>query len=1089
MVMKQGLSLLGVFISSVLIAQSDVRINEIDSDQQGTDAAEFIELFGPANTPLDGLVVVWYNGSSNLVYEAFDLDGFTLDENGFFVMGNAAVPNVDLIFDDNSLQNGPEAIAIYSGNGDDFPNSTPITTEGLIDAIVYHTNDSDDAELLDGLTPGQFQVDESANGNSADDAIARIPDGGAPFDAASYVTQLPTPGFTNVLQCDGGTLTFTGENSGETAEACVDFPEAILTFQAETSTADANYAYIIAEDDDNILVVIDAASYDFAGFGNGVCHIWGFSYTGELVDETIEQGEPVSGIVSTECGFLSENFLEVQKINCVPPACDGGTVFANGNDNSVVLCLNGTQTEVALSHENEADEDVYGYVVTEENGAILEIVFGQDTYDFGNFAPGFCRIYGLSFTGNLNEDSAEQGEPVDGLISDDCLTLSQNFVLVEKLDCEVSDGCSDLFFSEYVEGSSSNKALEIYNPTPFEIDLSNYTINTYNDGAAVPTNTYNMSGTLLPGETFVITNGNAVAGLQNLADAESNVTLFNGNDATVLRNNGVIIDALGVIGANPGKDNPWEVNNGEGSLLDHTLVRIPTVTEGSPNWEVNENQWIVHPSNTFEFLGSHSIVPCDYPETATVSFGSGLINVVEGNTVQVPVNIAFPIVESTVEIVLSSSTATVGVDFEDNTPIELVFPEGEFVGQSIAVATIEDMDVEDTENLVLQIVAISGATVNQEFVVINIIDDDTEPPLYEISEVTENNENLVADSLGVFCELRGIVHGLNTNPDGLQFTLIDDTGGIGVFSAENNFDYVVTEGDSLHIVGTIEQFNGLTQIVPEELTFIEEGLDLYEPTLVNEFNEDTESEIIRVKCYELADPSQWTNSGEGFNVDITNGQFTLELRIDADTDIFGTDAPIGVFSVIGIGSQFDSDEPFDEGYQIIPRYAEDLSEPVLAAFADPGAVSAGTPVSFVNESSGGAEYVWNFGDGNNSDETNPTHTYEEDGSFTVTLTAFSIDGECSDQFTFTLDVAVGVNEQAEPQASVFPNPATNVLTVSYGAPMERIDVRDSAGRLVMTVACNNQQQMPVDVSTLSEGVYLLEVYGTQHRTFQRVVKR
>ncbi len=1086
--MKQVLFFLTALVSVALNGQG-VRINEIDSDQQGTDTGEFIEFFGPANTPLDGLVVVWYNGSSNQVYEAFDLDGFSLDENGFFVMGNAAVPNVDLIFDDNSLQNGPEAIALYTGNGEDFPNSTPITTEGLIDAIVYHTNDSDDLDLIDGLTPGQFQVNESANGNSADDAVARIPDGGAPFDASSYVTQLPTPGFTNVLQCDGGTLAFTGENSGVNAEACVDFPEAILTFQAETSTANANYVYILAEDNDNILIVFEEGSYDFSNLSLGTCHIWGFSYTGELVDETIEQGEPVSAILSTECGFLSENFLEVQKINCVPPACDGGTVFANGNDNSTVLCLNGNQTEVSLSHENEADEDTYGYVVTEDNGAILEVVIGQETYEFGNFAPGFCRIYGLSFTGNIIEDTAEQGEPVEGILSDDCASLSENFILVEKLDCEVSDGCSDLFFSEYVEGSSSNKALEIYNPTPFEIDLSNYTINTYNDGAAVPTNTFNMSGTLLPGETFVITNSNAINGLQNLADALSSVTLFNGNDATVLRNNGVIIDALGVIGVNNGKDNPWEVNDGEGSLLDHTLVRIPTVTEGSPNWEVNENQWIVYPSNTFEFLGSHSVVPCDYPETATVSFGSGLINVVEGNTVQVPVNIAFPIVESTVEVILSSSTATPGDDFEDNFPIELVFPEGIFAGQNIAVVTIEDMEIEDTENLILQLVPINGATVEQEFVVINIIDDDTAPPLYEISEVTENNENFVADSLGVFCELRGIVHGLNMNPDGLQFTLIDDTGGIGVFSSQNNFDYLVTEGDSLHIIGTIEQFNGLTQIVPEELTLIEQGLDLYEPVLVGSFDESTESEMIRVKCYELADPSQWTNTGDGFNVDLTNGDAVLEMRIDADTDIFGTDAPIGVFSVIGIGGQFDTDEPFDEGYQIIPRYLDDLSTPVFAGFEEPGTIIAGEPVSFVNESLGAAEYLWNFGDGNSSSDENPTHTYVEDGSYTITLTAFSLDGECSVQSTFNVDVAVGLSEYSIPQLSVYPNPSNGMVTLEYGAPIKRVDLLDASGRLVRSIPVNGEQQLIFDVSTLSKGMYLLEVFGSQHRTIQRIMTR
>ena len=83
-------------------------INEVDSDQTSTDITEFIELFdgGAGNTSLDGLVVVFYNGSTDVSYGVFDLDGFSTDANGYFTLGNAAVPGVDLIFTDGILQNG-----------------------------------------------------------------------------------------------------------------------------------------------------------------------------------------------------------------------------------------------------------------------------------------------------------------------------------------------------------------------------------------------------------------------------------------------------------------------------------------------------------------------------------------------------------------------------------------------------------------------------------------------------------------------------------------------------------------------------------------------------------------------------------------------------------------------------------------------------------------------------------------------------------------------------------------------------------------------------------------------------------------------
>ena len=71
--------------------------------------------------------LVLYNGSNDQSYAAFDLDGFSLDGNGYFVLGNSGVANVDLIFANNSLQNGADAVAVYLGNAADFPNGTAVT--------------------------------------------------------------------------------------------------------------------------------------------------------------------------------------------------------------------------------------------------------------------------------------------------------------------------------------------------------------------------------------------------------------------------------------------------------------------------------------------------------------------------------------------------------------------------------------------------------------------------------------------------------------------------------------------------------------------------------------------------------------------------------------------------------------------------------------------------------------------------------------------------------------------------------------------------------------------------------------------------
>ena len=180
---------------------ASVIINEVDSDQLSTDTAEFIELFdgGTGNTPLDGLVVVFYNGSTDLSYAAFDLDGFATDASGYFTLGNAAVPGVDRIFTNNILQNGPDAVALFSASASDFPNGTAITLTGLVDALVYSNTVGIDAELLALLNAGQLQINENGSGTSSSVSMQRLPNGtGGGRNTSSYGLQAPSPDGPNL---------------------------------------------------------------------------------------------------------------------------------------------------------------------------------------------------------------------------------------------------------------------------------------------------------------------------------------------------------------------------------------------------------------------------------------------------------------------------------------------------------------------------------------------------------------------------------------------------------------------------------------------------------------------------------------------------------------------------------------------------------------------------------------------------------------------------------------------------------------------------------------------------------------------------
>lgn len=168
--------LLTFLISTTAFAQV---INEIDPDTPGTDMAEFIELKWTPNTALDGLVVVLYNGSSDTSYAAFDLDGKTTDANGFFIIGNTGIINAATDSDlgaSNALQNGADAVALYTGSDTDFPNATVATSTNILSAIVYDSDDADDVALLAALGE-TVQYNERENSAQDTESIQRNADG------------------------------------------------------------------------------------------------------------------------------------------------------------------------------------------------------------------------------------------------------------------------------------------------------------------------------------------------------------------------------------------------------------------------------------------------------------------------------------------------------------------------------------------------------------------------------------------------------------------------------------------------------------------------------------------------------------------------------------------------------------------------------------------------------------------------------------------------------------------------------------------------------------------------------------------------
>ena len=171
---------------------------------------------------------------------------------------------------------------------------------------------------------------------------------------------------------------------------------------------------------------------------------------------------------------------------------------------------------------------------------------------------------------------------------------------------------TELFFSEYVEGSSINKALEIYNGTGAAVDLATggYVVQMYFNGSTVPGLTINLTGSVANGDVFVLaqSGANASPAIIAQADQTSGASFYNGDDAIVLRKggaNGAIVDVIGQIGVDPGT----EYGTGLTSTADNTLRRKTTITQGdtNPNNAFDPAiEWDGFPQDTFDGLGSHN---------------------------------------------------------------------------------------------------------------------------------------------------------------------------------------------------------------------------------------------------------------------------------------------------------------------------------------------------------------------------------------------------------------------------------------------------------------------------------------------------
>ena len=389
---------------------------------------------------------------------------------------------------------------------------------------------------------------------------------------------------------------------------------------------------------------------------------------------------------------------------------------------------------------------------------------------------------------------------------------------------------TDLFLSEYAEGSSNNKYIEIYNGTGADVDLSGYSLSSCSNGCDVtdewdyPDNVTFAAGTILTdGDVFVVYHGSADAAI--VVEGDQTFTyLSNGDDVFALTVAGAtastytIIDIIGDMGGDPGSG--WDVAGVTNGTKDHTLVRKSTVTSGNTDWtasagtDADDSEWIVYPQNTWDYIGSHPHVDPSISITSPV----------DGSTLY----------SSDVTISFDASNFTVGTSGSGDGHIHYALDAGTTVMQY----TTDDIALtglsETSHTFIIWLVDDSHANLSPhvtDTVSFTVASPPTATPIENIQTATnagsgddcypspENGNNVTVE--GIITAVSSSRFYIQDGPDAWD--------GIYVY----NSTVMPSEGDEINITAEVNEYYGLTQLLNvASSTTLSSGNDLYAPIVI-----------------------------------------------------------------------------------------------------------------------------------------------------------------------------------------------------------------------------------------------------------------
>ena len=300
------------------------------------------------------------------------------------------------------------------------------------------------------------------------------------------------------------------------------------------------------------------------------------------------------------------------------------------------------------------------------------------------------------------------------------LALSMLAVVLAQVGTSNAAAPTELFFSEYIEGSSNNKALEIFNGTGTPVNLATgaYDVQMFFNGSGTAGLTIPLTGTVAAGDVYVLAQATASAPILAQADQTNGSGWFNGDDAVVLRKGatGLVVDSIGQVALDPGTE--W--GTGLTSTADNTLRRKPSISAGDTTTSDGFDpafEWDGFATDTFDGLGAHSVSSDAAPTVSSTAPANGATEVAPGANVSIIFSEPVDVTGAWFGISCTSSgghTATVsGGPTAFTLDPDADFASGETCTVTVLASQVTDQDADDPPNAMAGNFAFSLTTVSR----------------------------------------------------------------------------------------------------------------------------------------------------------------------------------------------------------------------------------------------------------------------------------------------------------------------------------------------------------------------------------------